>query len=216
MKPLAPERYSVQMTLSRDTIEVLRRVQDLMRHVVPDGDPAVIFDRALRLLLEDLERRRLASCANPRASTTTVGRSRVIPAAVRRAVWRRDAGRCAFVGGKGRCSETGFLEFHHVRPFADGGDATEQNIELRCRAHNQYEADLFFGPLIARERRASFTWNSVRTEFGDEGSAHASDSGAMRSGWRLHSQCPVSSSCSPDSHAWSSTRAERTGTSVHP
>jgi hypothetical protein len=58
----------------------------------------------------------------------------------------------------GRCSETGLLEFHHVRPFAYGGGSTEDNIELRCRAHNQYEADLFFGePFIARESRAAYT-----------------------------------------------------------
>ena len=41
--------------------------------------------------------------------------------------------------------ETAFLEFHHVVPYADGGAATVANIELRCRAHNQYEASLFFG-----------------------------------------------------------------------
>ena len=35
----------------------------------------------------------------------------------------RDQGRCAFVGASGRCRETGFLEFHHVEPFADGGPA---------------------------------------------------------------------------------------------
>jgi hypothetical protein len=39
----------------------------------------------------------------------------------------------------------GFLAFHHVRPFADGGPPTEENIELRCRAHNGYEAELDFG-----------------------------------------------------------------------
>lgn len=48
------------MTVSRETIELLRHVQDLMRHVVPNGDPAVIFHRVLMLLKEDLERRRLA------------------------------------------------------------------------------------------------------------------------------------------------------------
>jgi hypothetical protein len=32
-----------------------------------------------------------------------------------------------------------------VKPFAEGGSATLDNIELRCRAHNQYEADLIFG-----------------------------------------------------------------------
>jgi hypothetical protein len=45
--PLAPERYKVQFTVSRDTYDKLRRVQDLLRHQVPDGDPAAIFDRAV-------------------------------------------------------------------------------------------------------------------------------------------------------------------------
>src|SRR5688572_14721917 len=48
--PLAPERYKVQMTVSRETHDMLRRVQELMRHQLPDGDPAAIFDRALTLL----------------------------------------------------------------------------------------------------------------------------------------------------------------------
>ena len=77
--------------------------------------------------------------------------SRHIPAGVKREVWRRDEGRCAFVGARGRCAERGFLEFHHVVPFAAGGAADATNIELRCRAHNVYEADLFFGAEVARE-----------------------------------------------------------------
>jgi len=65
---------------------------------------------------------------------------------VKRAVWDRDAGRCAFVGREGRCAERGFLEFHHVVPYASGGAATLANIQLRCRAHNQYEAGEVFDP----------------------------------------------------------------------
>jgi hypothetical protein len=33
-----------------------------------------------------------------------------------------------------------------VQPYAAGGAATTANIELRCRAHNAYEASLFFKP----------------------------------------------------------------------
>jgi 5-methylcytosine-specific restriction endonuclease McrA len=66
---------------------------------------------------------------------------------VRRAVCARDANRCAFVSKHGRrCEETRFLEFHHVVPRAAGGGATVDNIQLRCRAHNGHEVDLFFGP----------------------------------------------------------------------
>jgi hypothetical protein len=60
----------------------------------------------------------------------------------------RDRGRCAFVSAGGRrCGERGFVEFHHaVVPYAAGGRATVENIELRCHAHNDYEADVFYGP----------------------------------------------------------------------
>jgi hypothetical protein len=66
---------------------------------------------------------------------------------VRREVGARDASRCAFVSKDGhRCGARRFLEFHHVVPRAVGGAATVENIQLRCRAHNGHEVDLFFGP----------------------------------------------------------------------
>ena len=126
-------------------MEVKRLAQDLLRHSVPNGDPAEIFDRALTLLVDHLERIKFARAARPRPQGAHVAESRHIPASVKRSVWTRDGGRCAFEGRQGRCCERGFLEFHHVVPYADGGLATEENIQLRCRAHNQYEADQWFG-----------------------------------------------------------------------
>jgi hypothetical protein len=73
--------------------------------------------------------------------------SRHIPREVQRAVWRRDGGQCAFVSPTGRrCSERTFLEFHHIEPYAMQGPPTVANISLRCSRHNQYEAELIFGP----------------------------------------------------------------------
>ena len=152
--PLAPDRYKVQVTVSRETTEKLRRAQDLMRHSNPDGDPAVIIDRALTVLLAQLEQTRLAATHRPRRGRELSLGSRHIPAAVRRAVWARDSGQCAFLGAdRRRCQERGFLEFHHTAPYAAGGDATVQTIELRCRAHNLYEAELDFGPSVRNRRR---------------------------------------------------------------
>jgi 5-methylcytosine-specific restriction endonuclease McrA len=147
--PIAPERYKVQFTISRQTHDKLRRAQDLLRHTVPNGDPAEIFDRALTLLVTHLERTKLASVQRPRPPRSPTAASRYIPASVRRAVWARDRARCAFVGAQGRCAERGFLELHHVVPYSRGGAATEENIELRCRAHNQYEAAEVFGQRAA-------------------------------------------------------------------
>lgn len=156
VKPVAPDLYRLHVTLSGATCKKLGRAQQLLRHSVPSGDPAEILDRALGLLVEQLERRRFAKVTSPRDSgrTGTPG-SRRVPAAVRREVWRRDEGRCAYVGPSGRCCETAFLEFHHVQPYAAGGPATVGNIQLRCRAHNQFEAELFSGN-VAREALVSW------------------------------------------------------------
>jgi hypothetical protein len=59
-------------------------VQALARHVIPSGDPAEIFERALTLLLQDLERRRCAAVTSPSATRETVCGSRHIPASVKR------------------------------------------------------------------------------------------------------------------------------------
>jgi len=73
--------------------------------------------------------------------------SRHIPREVQRAVWRRDTGQCAFVSSTGRrCTEGTFLEFHHIQPYAMQGPATVANISLRCSRHNQYEAEMIYGP----------------------------------------------------------------------
>ena len=160
IKPLAPERFKIQFTVDRNTYDKLRQVQDLLRHSIPNGDPALIFDRALTLLLADLSRTRLAASNHPRAGRETKSRSRHVPAAVKREVWRRDGGRCAFRGDQGRCGETGFLEFHHVVPYAKGGATTCENLELRCRAHNVYEAEQQFPhrtqPQFVRESRTGY------------------------------------------------------------
>jgi hypothetical protein len=173
----APERYRVQFTIGPETHEKLRRVQALLRREVPSGDPGAIFDRALTLLLEKVERAKLGTMAKAgvtaeprhqppiRSATDTelqtrAAASRTIPRKVKRVVWRRDGGRCAFVSPEGRrCTERTYLEFHHIQAYAKQGPATVQNIALRCRRHNQYEAELVFGPhgpWIVREAREPF------------------------------------------------------------
>jgi len=155
--PLSPERYRVQFTVGRETHERLRRAQDLLRREIPDGDPGEIFDRALALLLADVARKKLAATSNPRPARAPAARSRHIPARLKRAVWLRDGGRCAFVSRSGRrCQEHAFLEFHHIEPYAIGGETTLINLSLRCRAHNVHEAERLFGsfaPAMSREGR---------------------------------------------------------------
>src|SRR5262245_23093600 len=60
VRAVAPERYKVQFTIGPEMHRKLRTLQDLMRHSVPNGDVATIFDRAVTLLLREIERRKLA------------------------------------------------------------------------------------------------------------------------------------------------------------
>jgi len=76
---------------------------------------------------------------------------------VKRAVWVRDLARCTFVAENGkRCGATGGLEFHHVKPYAAGGEATVENVRLTCKTHNAYEAELAFGPPMIREESSLY------------------------------------------------------------
>jgi hypothetical protein len=148
IKAIDQDQFSVRFTASASTWEKLQAAQDLLRHTLPSGDVAQIFDRALQLLLEDLAKRKFAATTRPRVSKGSHPDSRDLPAWLMRAAWVRDCGRCAYVSATGRrCSARGSLEFHHLHPYAEGGRATLDNIQLRCRAHNLHEMVEFYAPV---------------------------------------------------------------------
>lgn len=62
--------------------------------------------------------------------------TRLIPSAVKVAVWRRDGGKCV------RCGATDNLHFDHVIPYAKGGTSLRaENIQLLCARHNLAKRD---------------------------------------------------------------------------
>ncbi len=193
--PLAPARYKVQFTASEALHDKLRRAQDLLRHRIPDGNVAEVMELALALLVEKLEKQKLAATDRPRPRpharaeaqwSQASASSRTIPAEVKRAVWKRDGGRCAYIAINGRrCSATGFLEFHHVVAFARGGGATFGNIALRCRSHNQYEARLEFGLWeVAMDTQRTGELRESAAAWGDDvvatAKTEAAECGALR------------------------------------
>lgn len=59
-------------------------------------------------------------------------RRRVVSTSIRRALWARDRG-CVFPG----CSHTRFVDAHHIRHWAEGGETSLKNLVLLCSAHHQ-------------------------------------------------------------------------------
>src|SRR5262245_42498693 len=110
VEALSPSRYRVQFTASADLRDKLERLKGLMRSEVPDGDLAAIIERAVTEKLERLEARRQGRTTRPRTSLLDcelTGRSRHVPAALKRAVCARDGNRCRYVDDRGRrCPET--------------------------------------------------------------------------------------------------------------
>src|SRR5258706_5288556 len=72
----SPERYRVQFTIGKESHDKLRRLQALLRREIPDGDPAAIFDRAVTLLLEKVEKAKLGAAAKPRPRPIRPGADR--------------------------------------------------------------------------------------------------------------------------------------------
>jgi hypothetical protein len=161
MTPIAPHRYKVQFTAGAELHGKIERARALLRRQIPDGDLAAVVDRAMSLLLRELERARFAGTPAPRKNVDEVDatpRSRHIPDPIRRAVWERDGGQCTFRDRHGRrCPARERIEFHHVTPFAQGGDHGIDNVRLACSLHNAYQAELDYGAafMTARRRRES-------------------------------------------------------------
>lgn len=69
-----------------------------------------------------------------------------VPAHVKRAVWKRDGGKCQWhLASGGICGSTKRLELAHRQARAQGGLPTIDNIRLLCRFHNQLEARMQLG-----------------------------------------------------------------------
>ena len=157
MAPLAVDRYHVQLTASRELRDKIEEAKALLRHQVPSGDLATILDRALTVLITKVKKDRFGVGRRPRTEKPPEGpaASRDIPDAIKRAVYERDGGQCTFVGANGkRCEDRSFLQLDHLDGFARRPEHTVSRIALKCAAHNQYAAEVMYGPeLIGRRRR---------------------------------------------------------------
>jgi hypothetical protein len=77
-----------------------------------------------------------ATPATPDAREPELDQTRMIPTAVKLAVWKRDCGRCV------ECGSEDNLHFDHVIPYSRGGSSlVAENIQLLCARHNLAKRD---------------------------------------------------------------------------
>ena len=143
-------RHVIKMTVGPDFMTLLEDARAELSHAHPGASLEVLLSECMKRALESWRRRSRAATARPRAEPDAeaerAAHTRAIPAHVRRAVWRRDEGRCTFVSDDGhRCAATHKLQLHHDDPFARGGLATVRNLRILCAMHNDLMARVDFG-----------------------------------------------------------------------
>ena len=180
IEPLSEARFKVEFTASDALREKLELCRDLMSHANPSRDLAVVVERAVDLLLADLEKRRFGRTGRSRraprkrdhavhepgrrhagaiarpsdGSPSLKRKSPSIAIATRSAVFERDGLHCTYVGEGGRrCQARAFLELDHIEAKALGGAHDVSNLRVLCRAHNQLRAEQTFGREHIEQKR---------------------------------------------------------------
>ena len=152
IEPLSASGVLVQMTMSAEGYADLKRARELLGHSIPNGDMVKVIERALRTLVDDLEKTRRAKAARPRASVRP-SKPGHTPAATRREVFARDGEQCTYLDSEGRrCESRMRLELDHIQPRALGGGDEASNLRARCKAHNLHAAEEIFGKQHVAER----------------------------------------------------------------
>lgn len=147
-RPRPPQRVLFSFTSDERLLASVERAKDLLRNKYGDPGLEQVFVEAVRALLSriDPDLRLRGGEKGVRPSDPEGARSRAVPPWVKRAVWRRDGGRCAFRGPDGRCASKAGLQLDHVVPWALGGRSDDPaNVRLLCRTHNALEARRAFG-----------------------------------------------------------------------
>jgi len=116
-------------TLAGDDTDSRCELDDGQR-LAPDTVRRIACDGSLLRVTDD-------AAGNP----LDIGRkTRAVPPAMQRALRSRDGG-CRFPG----CTHERFVDAHHIRHWANGGETSLENLALLCRRHHRFVHEGGFG-----------------------------------------------------------------------
>ena len=166
IEPCQPGIYNLRFAADKAFMDKLQRAAKVSGVGNAGRDMARVLERALEAYLEkndprkrqERREKRAAQRALAEAGTVTAeavagddahrtkARCRAIPTSVRDRLLIRAGHRCEYRGSDGlRCSERSRLEIDHIVPWGLGGTSREENLRVKCCAHNRLHADRCFG-----------------------------------------------------------------------
>lgn len=146
-----PQRVHFSFTADERLLAAVERAKELLQNKYGKPEFEHVFFEAVGALLEKIDPDvRAVKARAPRVAPVDGERRRATPSWVKRAVWRRDRGRCVFRGDGARlCGSRAGLQYDHVLPWALGGRSDDPaNIRLLCRRHNALEARRALGEAV--------------------------------------------------------------------
>lgn len=155
---LKQERHSVvdantirhSMNLSNETAANIKRAKEVLSHKFPQATDAQIFDYALSFMLDRVDplRKKPKDPSTQLAAESASKRvTKKISAPVRRSIIQSAQGSCTYKDPHtGRtCGSRHQIQIDHIIPKAMGGSDEPENLRVRCREHNLFEAERVFG-----------------------------------------------------------------------
>jgi hypothetical protein len=142
-REVAEDLVEIRFTVTRKEAEEFEKLLDRKAHTN--------FKRSYEKLFVALAQKELARMEKPEESPAKDTppqcpgkvKSRHIPAKTRRQIFSRDQGRCQFQDPltKRSCNSRHGLQLDHIKPYAEGGNHSPENLRLLCGAHNRWRSD---------------------------------------------------------------------------
>jgi len=164
VRQITPELQELKLILTSEMQQDLEKLKLLLSHSMPGASLTDVLKFAVKESIQkrDLQRelklrkRKAQPAPVEKGSMTksaqsllahipvkTAGVRIPLPTSVKRLVWKKYQGQCAYQHQGRRCSSRFQLEIDHVVSLAKGGENSILNLQLLCRAHNQMKGMKF-------------------------------------------------------------------------
>jgi hypothetical protein len=154
IRPIAENRLELKVAINIELETKLKKIQDLLSQKISKAcslEEAIDYLASEYLSKKDpvqkaekiLSRQKPNSKPQIELSSRIVSPKRPprlpIPAKIKHEVNLRDKNQCTYKGSNhSRCENSRWLHIHHVKPVAEGGDNTTNNLTTLCSAHHRY------------------------------------------------------------------------------